>query len=342
VERDAVLTETETANQNDPRTWHAATVDERASWYVPLPDRCRALLDRIVAELRRNPRPVTEIRLDEADRCDGAEALSPFRAALESGRGFAIIDGMPIDHVSRGEAQAMYWVVGQFLGEPMAQNVQGTLLYDVRDTGQDVAYGARFSVTSAESSFHTDNSFGGEVLDYVGLLCLSTAQSGGLSQNVSGYAALDVLRLSDPGALDVLSRPFHVDRRGGVPPGESATVRYPVISGSGGELLVRYLRYWIEAGHQKAGEPLTAEQVHALDAFDRVLARPELRVEFALQPGQMFFINNRWILHNRTGFVDHDEPDRRRHYVRLWLRARNGNGNGHERHRERTGPDRTG
>ena len=51
-------------------------------------------------------------------------------------------------------------MIGQLLGEPIAQNVQGTLLYDVRDSGQDVARGARFSVTNYESSFHTDNSFG--------------------------------------------------------------------------------------------------------------------------------------------------------------------------------------
>ena len=44
--------------------------------------------------------------------------------------------------------------------------MEGTLLYDVRDTGQDVAQGARFSVTNYESSFHTDNSFGSEVLDF--------------------------------------------------------------------------------------------------------------------------------------------------------------------------------
>ena len=35
----------------------------------------------------------------------------------------------------------------------------------------------------------------------------------------------------------------------------------------------------------------------------------------------MFFVNNRWILHNRTAFLDHPEPERRRHYSRLWLRA---------------------
>jgi alpha-ketoglutarate-dependent taurine dioxygenase len=311
-----------TATTNDPRAWRAATIDEPGAWCQPLPEPCSALVARTIARLRRNPGPVTEIEISQADRAEAAESFRPILAALETGRGFAIIDGVSMERVSRLEAQAIYWVLGQLLGTPLAQNVQGTMLYDVRDTGQDVAYGARFSVTSAESSFHTDNSFGETVLDYVGLLCLSPAKSGGLSQNVSGYAALDELSRSDPGALDTLARPFHVDRRGGFKPGEPPTVRFPVITRSGPELLIRYLRYWIEAGHQKANVPLTPEQVHAMDALDRVLARPDLRVEFALRPGQMFFINNRWILHNRTGFEDDPDPERQRHYVRLWLQTR--------------------
>src|SRR4029078_8833439 len=95
----------------------------------------------------------------------------------ESVRGFAIIDGVPAEYRSPEESRAVYWGLGQVREEPMAQNVEGTLLYDVRDTGQDVAYGARFSVTNAESSFHTDNSFGETVVDYVGLLCLKTART---------------------------------------------------------------------------------------------------------------------------------------------------------------------
>jgi hypothetical protein len=37
-------------------------------------------------------------------------------------------------------------------------------------------------------------------------------------------------------------------------------------------------------------------------------------------PGEQHWINNRWILHNRTAFEDYAAPERRRHYVRLWLR----------------------
>ena len=46
------------------------------------------------------------------------------------------------------------------------------------------------------------------------------------------------------------------------------------------------------------------------------------RAEFALKPGDMYFINNRWILHNRTSFEDYPEMERRRHLVRLWLQRR--------------------
>jgi alpha-ketoglutarate-dependent taurine dioxygenase len=309
------------ATSPDAWAWTAATLDEPARWRFPLPERSLALLDGPVRELGRAAGPVTGGRL-EGGLTRLADDLAPAREALEGGRGFVILDGVPPGRYSAREWAALYWLVGQGLGSPAAQNVQGTLLYDVRDTGQDVAYGARFSVTNAESSFHTDNSFGEVVVDYVGLLCLNTARSGGLSQVVSGVAAYRELRERHPELLEVLCRPFHVDRRGGVRPGEAPTVQVPVIEWRPDGLLFRYLRYWIEAGHRKAGVPLTAEQVGALDALDEVLNRPQLRAEFDLWPGDMYFLNNRWLLHNRTAFEDRPQPERRRHLVRLWLRAR--------------------
>src|SRR5690242_12930427 len=115
----------------DPRAWRADTIDDPSRWYYRSGD------------------------------------VAAVKLALEHGRGFAIVEG-PAD--GEQEQRALYWAVGQALGEPFAQNVEGVLLYDVRDTGRDVAQGARFSVTNYESSFHTDNSFGDTVLDYVGLL----------------------------------------------------------------------------------------------------------------------------------------------------------------------------
>jgi hypothetical protein len=308
-----------TQSAADPRAWRADSVDAPESWYYPLSDRSLAALDGVLRDPQNRGKPVADLKPTAELRAACADEIGRMKRALEEGRGFAVIS-VPPNRYSAKEQSAAYWLVGQMLGTPFEQNVQGTVLYDVRDTGQSVQYGARFSVTNAESTFHTDNSFGDTVLDYVGLLCLNPARSGGESQIVSGFAVRDELKAKQPAAVDVLRRPFHVDRRGGLRPGDEPTARFPIFGGDERDLLIRYLRYWIEVGHEKAGQPLSAEQVSAMDTLDRVAAERPLRVQFMMKSGEMLFINNRWILHNRTGFEDFTEPEKKRHYVRLWLR----------------------
>jgi alpha-ketoglutarate-dependent taurine dioxygenase len=304
----------------DKRAWTAASIDNRACWYYALPGVC---LDTFERAGRSAPgQPLTDIPGPARAAC--ARALLPVSEALEKGRGFAIIEGPAGRRLAPAEARLLYGIVGQGLGQPVAQDVQGTLLYEVRDTGQEVAQGARFSVTHYESSFHTDSSFGEEIVDYVGLLCLQTAKAGGRSQVLSGHTVYKELAARHAELLEMLMQPFHVDRRGGMRAGEAPTVQFPVIHQDGLELAFRYLRYWIEAGHARAGRPLTAAQLQALNLLDEITSRADLRVEFDLQPGQMFFINNRWILHNRTAFEDYPELERRRHLLRLWLRRARG------------------
>src|SRR5262245_25978318 len=203
-----------------PRAWRSETIGDSAAWYCRLSNEGLSALDVDLGGLRDRSGAVTQLQPSDAVRRFVGEDLYPVRAELESGRGFVVLTAGEPGRYSPEELQAIYWLVGQVLGTPFAQNVQGTLLYDVRDTGQDVRYGSLFSGTSAESTFHTDNSFGDEVLDYVGLLCLNPARSGGLSQLVNAHAVEEELRARHPAALEALRRPFHVDRRGGVRPGE--------------------------------------------------------------------------------------------------------------------------
>ena len=245
--------------------------------------------------------------------------LQPVLDALNSGRGFAIVERLPVEQYAGEESLTAYWAIGQLLGLPFEQNIQGTLLYDVRDTGQDVSKGVRFSVTKAESSFHNDNAFSPQVPDFVGLLCRQTAQSGGQSQLISAYALHNELLANHREVLDTLYQPFFFDRRGQFRAGEPAVTRGPIFYWDGQELNTRYLHYYIQVGHQGAGQPFSPEQTKALELMEALLRQPEFRVEFSLRPGQMLFTNNHWILHNRTAFEDYPEPERRRHYVRLWL-----------------------
>jgi alpha-ketoglutarate-dependent taurine dioxygenase len=306
------------------RAWRTADVGQESSWRFALPPARAAVMLDAASTLAIAPGTLVDTRLAESDRLAWSADFASVVDALENGPGFAIVHRSSEEPVPLENQLALYWAVGQVLGEPVTQNVAGARLYDVRDTGQSVSEGARFSVTNYESTFHTDASFEDDVVDYVGLLCVQTAKAGGLSQLVSGYAAAAELTRINPGAIEVLTQPFHVDRRGGVRPGESPTTERPVLARHGSEMLYRYLRTWIEAGHDKAGVPLTGDQLRALDALDETLARRDLRVEFMLRPGDMLWVNNRWILHNRTAFEDHAELALRRHYVRLWLKRRPG------------------
>jgi alpha-ketoglutarate-dependent taurine dioxygenase len=73
-------------------------------------------------------------------------------------------------------------------------------------------------------------------------------------------------------------------------------------------------------GYELENEQLDEPGTAALDALYRELDATQLHKEFLFEPGQIQFINNRWIAHKRTGFVDWSERDRRRHLVRLWVR----------------------
>lgn len=304
------------------RAWWKGSIDDSAAWYYPLSDDFLSNSERIRREVQGRDLPTTEISRQGVSIDYGGECLQPVLEALRSGRGFAIVNRVPVNGYTPEAAQSMYWMTGEYLGTPMEQNIEGTLLYDVRDTGENVTQGARFSVTNAESTFHNDNAFGEPLPDIVGLLCLRTAKSGGQSQLVSGYALHNELLENHPDVLETLYQRFYFDRRGQFRAGDSPTSHFPVFRWSHGELTLRYLYYYIQVGHKRAGKPLTAKQNGALEVVEALLRRPDFRVEFSMQPGQMLFTNNRWILHNRTAFEDDADPARRRHYVRLWLRFR--------------------
>ncbi len=304
---------------NDDRAWTPTLMGQERPWAFRLDDRFWELIDPIIQEWHRNPRPTTQVRLDETQCQSGKEVLHSVVDILDTRYGFILIDGIPLESYSHQEAALIYWLMGQMIGRPFEQNVQGTLLYDVRDIGADYTQGARFSVTNSGTPFHTDGAFNQEPADYVGLLCLRSAKSGGKSQMLSAYALHNRLVERSPGLLETLYRGFQFDRRGEFHEGESPTSEHPIFDWDGTKLTMRYLSYYIHEGHRETGLPLSQVQQEALQAIEDVLEQDNLDVEFTVQPGQMIFCNNRWILHSRNGYEDHNDSELRRHYLRLWL-----------------------
>jgi alpha-ketoglutarate-dependent taurine dioxygenase len=66
---------------------------------------------------------------------------------------------------------------------------------------------------------------------------------------------------------------------------------------------------------------LTGEQRAAMAMIEEIANSSEFSVEMDFRPGDVQLLNNAVILHSREAYTDFDEPHRKRHLLRLWLRA---------------------
>ncbi len=288
-----------------------------------MPPAARAELRDVVAEIRRSPLPT--FLLDPRDfALDACRAtMDEVRRVTTEGPMFAVLDRLPMAGLGRDEAIQLYWLLSSLLGRPVAQKLTGQMFYDVMDTGAKLKPGSgiRPTVTNVDLRFHNDNSYNETPPDYVCLLCLHPAKQGGVSQIVSVATVHQALEENFPELMGRLYRPFWYDRHAEHQPDEPTTFAAPVFErGADGTVKARLALSEIFAGYELRGERMDNETTAALAAVHAVFDRPELRVELDFEPGQIQYVNNRATGHARTEFVDHPEPERKRHLVRLWLR----------------------
>jgi hypothetical protein len=94
---------------------------------------------------------------------------------------------------------------------------------------------------------------------------------------------------------------------------------FPVFSEQNGLFTFRYMRYWIESAHTKTGNQLSPLLEMGLDAIDTFFASPKNTVQFRLNRGEILFINNRFLCHNRTAFENNLSENKTRTLVRTWI-----------------------
>jgi alpha-ketoglutarate-dependent taurine dioxygenase len=306
--------------------WRGADFAGVERWAYRLPDPALAELDaamRRVGAARREISSLTRADFPAPSFAADAEAL---RQEVVSGRGFVVVTGLPIDSYTDEEATLLYWGIATWLGQPIPQNAQDDYLFAVRDEGYNFhrdygAAGVRISRTASAIDFHTDSSacYAGYTPDIVALLALRPAKSGGMTALVSAQAVHNILRNERPECLRRLYEPYYFDRRAELRPGDSPTLLAPVFS-CDDALAIRFFRFNLMKGHETAGVPLTPADLEAVAALEETCRREDLPVCFDMRRGDMQFVNNRTVLHSRTAFEDHAEPELRRHLLRLWMR----------------------
>jgi alpha-ketoglutarate-dependent taurine dioxygenase len=304
-----------------PTAWTRATLASGDGW-VRLGPECLAELLAVAALLRANPLPVLALDPADFDLAHCRRAMAGIRGALERGPGFAIVDRLPLERIERAEAVSLFWLLASLIARPVAQKWDGAMVYDVLDLGRPPGNGVRPDITNVEQSFHTDNSYNLCPPEYVGLLCLHTAMEGGVSRIVSLVSAHNEMRRQRPDLLSRLYQPFYFDRQREHAPDDTMVARHPIFEVEAERLHGRLSRFQVRNGQALAGVSLDAEGEAALDELDRIMERPDLRMDFHFEAGQIQFVNNRQIAHKRTAFRDWPEPERKRHLIRLWLRDR--------------------
>jgi hypothetical protein len=249
----------------------------------------------------------------------GVEAfLGEIPSILEDQHGFVLVRGIDRSRYTVAQCEIIYWGVGVHLGTPISQNTRGHLLGHVRDEGKSFDDPTvRGYQTAAKMDFHADQL----PVDILGLFCVRAAASGGASALVSVGAVHNVLREERPDLLEVLYEPFNLDWRGEEPEGELPWYTSPMFSYADGKVTSRITSRQYFNTVTRYGEELglTDLQREALDAVQEVANRPELRLSMMMEEGDMQFLNNHAILHAREAFEDHDDPDLKRHLLRMWI-----------------------
>jgi len=302
-----------------PTVWDRATFDHVSYTIEVAPHQADACL-QVVSELRRRGKRIDTVEAGDFAHPALAELADAIGKHVHSMAGFVLLRGLPLHGWTDEEASMLYWGLGTYLGRPLQQNQAGERVYLVQDTGATLME-ARGSKTNLGMIYHTDSAaaFVDSRPDILALMCLRKAVSGGESLMVSGHTAYNALLAARPDLVQVLYGEFLFDRSRETAEAEDPVSRGSVFTATDRGVAIRYNRLHIELGHHLSGNPLTALQREALDAFDAILNDPAKAIEFTMEPGDVFFADNHAMLHNRNAFTDATAVEERRCLVRLWL-----------------------
>ncbi|MFM7025380.1 MAG: TauD/TfdA family dioxygenase, partial [Limnohabitans sp.] len=266
-------------------------------------------LDAALSHLKSRGLTFPNFGRDDFPLAGWAHLLHRCSDELENGRGFMVLRGLPVTHYTEEDINILYYGIGLHMGMPVRQNPRGDLLGVVMNVGDASQKTTRVYETNLYLPYHSDPS------DVVGLLCVRKARQGGLSSLVSVAAIYNEILHKHPEYLGLYNRMWYFAHLC-----EDLPSLSPIFSHHRGKLSCRYLRQYIELGHEIRKLPLSRVEIEALDLFDDIMHRADFRLSMMLEPGDLQFANNYAVLHSRNEFEDHGVHELNRKMLRLWLK----------------------
>jgi hypothetical protein len=304
----------------DPAAWRGDRMAERFDWIITLDELMIAELESGVSAVAARGIDLFDVTRDDFPLATMSAHIETMLEALEGGRGFVLLRGLPVQRWSDAENRIALWGLGTHLGLPVGQDLPGNLLHDVRDTGRKFGSddAIRYYQTNHEIRLHTD---GGDIF---ALGCVRQGASGGRSLLVSAVEVFNEIARRRPDLAVVLQEDFWMDARGQRPDGARCQV-LPIYTCHDGHLSILLKPEYIYSAQRFDDVPrITGAQREALELFHRVTREPGMALEFDLRSGDVLLASNHTVMHGRTEFEDAPDPARRRHMLRLWLTIPNG------------------
>ena len=304
-----------------PAAWYGRDLKDRDDWIEILTDIEIGEIKQAVERVNNLGISMLKMKREDFPLPTLGDRLLRLAGDLDHGRGFCLLRGLPIEELGERNAAFAYWGIGLHLGRPVSQNARGHLLGHVTDEGVDFRKdsGARGYQTRLRLPFHTDSS------DVVGLLCLQTAKNGGLSKVASTTSTYNEVLKRRPDLAHFWFEQWYYDRRNEEQPGEAPFFKTRLAVIEDGYLAVRYVRTFLDSADRHDGVPShTPEQIEFLDLVDSIAHEPGFALEMDFQPGDIQMVCNYTTFHSRTAYEDHDDPDLKRHLLRLWLTLHDG------------------
>ena len=304
-------------------TFDKIITDERLAWDKTLSDKKEQFVVHLDSEIIQE---LTERRneLDSINKNDlplFKKKILDFRnERLLDGVGLFVIDGICMESFSVKEKTSIYTLAAKILGELIIQNIQQEKIVEVKDVGKSMKTGGRYHETKEGGSHHTDSPQWKNVPDYIGLFCVHNAKKGGTNLFLSAYTIHNRILQERKDLLDIFYEKFHFDKRGEFKDGESPTVFKPIFELKNERLNFRYLRNYIDAGHDIQNQPLSESQKDALAYLDNLMRVEDIAMKYDLKPGDMVFSDNHWIVHGRMLFEDYDDENLKRFMLRTWIK----------------------
>jgi hypothetical protein len=300
-----------------PRAWLPQELARDASWIHHLSREAIVELDEALQHAKATGKPWLEMTANDFPlKRHAKQAIDDAFAKTQTAYGMCLLKGFPVDRWSVEEARLAHWGIGLNVGVARTQNIASQVMNDVRDEGGSykVKNGRGYN-TNAGLDFHVDS------CDVVALLCLQTAKSGGTSKVTSSMAVVNEVKRLRPDLIPVMQQPFYYSYQGTNDETQPPFYKCPILGDDPEFFSLRANRKNVTAAQIDFPEVprLTSHQIELLDLLDELLPDDKFCYSMQLDRGDMQLLNNYVVIHSRTNFEDHEEPEKKRHLLRLWL-----------------------